>query len=83
MLAEYYSIAGGARPDLTKMPSQPTEVRCMSETNDNRKKKNFAIKATGYFYPQQTGSYKVKLGCENRCVFYFSANGSDVRLAQQ
>ena len=83
MLAEYYNIASGTRPDLKNMSSQPTEVSCMKQTYDDRKRDNFAIRATGYFLPAESGTYKVYLKCKSRCVFYFITNGTEVKIAEQ
>lgn len=83
MLAEYYNIAEGTMPDLKSITSQPAEVRCMTETKLNINRGNFVIKATGYFHPQQTGSYTLHLECKDRCVFYFSTNSTEMKLVEQ
>ena len=82
MLAEYYNIANETRPDLNNMTTGPTEVRCMKETMENRRRNNFAIRATGYFQPQNSGFYRVHLQCQDYCKFYFMVNGTERKIVQ-
>ena len=82
MVAEYYNIPNGTRPDLNNMTTEPTEVRCMTETLENRNRNNFAIRATGYFLPQISGIYQVYLQCQDHCAFYIKTNETEKRIAQ-
>ena len=82
LLAEYYTIANGTRPDLHNMTSKPTEVRCMSKTVESKQRNTFAMRATGFFIPENSGFYRVSLQCQDYCVFFFEVNGTEQKIIQ-
>ena len=83
LLGEYYNIAPGTRPNLGSMAVSPKEVRCLSKTYDDRNQQNFGLRATGFFYPRETGIYQIYLHCQDRCELYCIINGTEVKVAEQ
>ena len=82
LLAEYYTIANGTRPDLGNLTTGPTEVGCMSKTVESKQRNNFAIRATGFFIPENSGFYRISLQCQDYCAFFFEMNGTEQKILQ-